>query len=158
MEEHKLTNEDLQELTALREEKRTRVQTQRAARADDSQADTAQTRDCPCSLRGGTSLTLQGFYTNKGRVLAAKIAAGTAGMTVTRIVAGSGHTADIPSATTLPYQKQTLHTGLPSICGSTATLPVTLLEAEAAVSYSLTELGVGVYASDLDAGEILFQV
>lgn len=31
MEEHKLTNEDLQELTALREEKRTRVQTQRAA-------------------------------------------------------------------------------------------------------------------------------
>lgn len=101
-------------------------------------------------------MTLQGFYTNKGRALAAKITAGTTEMTVTRIVAGSGHTADIPSATDLPEQKQTLHTGIPSVSGSTATLPVTLLEAEAASSYDLTELGV--YAADPDAGEILFQV
>lgn len=101
-------------------------------------------------------MTLHGFYTNKGRALAAKIAAGTAEMTVTRVVAGDGHTADIPSATDLPSQKQTLSVGLPSVSGATWTLSVTLLEAGASVDYALTELGV--YANDPDAGEILFQV
>lgn len=100
-------------------------------------------------------MTLHGFYTNAGHALAAKIAAGTAEMTVTRAVAGAGHTADIPSATDLPEQKQTLSVGLPAVSGSTATLPVTLLESEATASYSLTELGV--YAQD-DGNEILFQV
>lgn len=101
-------------------------------------------------------MTLQGFYTNKGRTLAAKIAAGTTELTVTRIVAGSGHTADIPSAIDLPAQEQTLSVGQPSVSGYTATLRATLPETEAASSYQLTELGV--YAADPDVGEILFQV
>lgn len=101
-------------------------------------------------------MTLQGFYTNKGRALAAKIAGGTTALTVTRVVAGSGHTADIPSATALPDIRQTLTVGAASVNGSTATLPVTLVEAQAGQSYSLTELGV--YASDPNEGEILFQV
>lgn len=101
-------------------------------------------------------MTLQGYYTNKGRELAAKVAGGTAPLTVTRVVAGSGHTADIPSATSLPDIEQTLTVGTAVVSGTTATLPVTLAEASAAHDYTLTELGV--YASDPDEGEILFQV
>lgn len=101
-------------------------------------------------------MSLQGFYTNKGSALAAKIAAGTAALTVTRVVAGSGHTADPASATSLPDIQQTLAVGSPTVSGNTATLPVTLAEVQAGSSYSLTELGV--YATDPDAGEILFQI
>lgn len=101
-------------------------------------------------------MSLQGFYTNKGSALAAKIAAGTAALTVTRVVAGSGHTADIPSATSLPDIEQTLTVGTAVVEGTTATLPVTLAEAQAESSYSLTELGV--YAADPQEGEVLMQV
>lgn len=101
-------------------------------------------------------MNLQGFYTDLGQALAAKIAAGTAPLTVTRVVAGSGHTADIPSAVSLPDIRQTLTVGEAQVSGTTATLPVTLAEAQAEQSYQLTELGV--YAEDPDAGEVLFQV
>lgn len=101
-------------------------------------------------------MNLQGFYTTSGQALAAKIAAGTAPLTVTRVVAGSGHTADIPSAASLPDVQQELTVGTAVTTGTTATLPVTLVEAQAEQSYQLTELGV--YAADPDAGEVLFQV
>lgn len=101
-------------------------------------------------------MTLQGFYTNKGRALAAKIAGGVTPLTVTRVAAGSGHTTDIPDATALPDIRQTLSAGSAEVSGFSATLPVTLAEASAASSYSLTELGL--YAADPDEGEILMQV
>lgn len=98
-------------------------------------------------------MSLQGFHTTKGLALAAKAAAG-AGLTVTKVTAGSGATAT--SAAVLADEKQTLTVGPAQTDGQTATLPVTLAEARAGVSYALTELGV--YASDPDAGEILYQV
>lgn len=101
-------------------------------------------------------MSIQGFYTNKGSALATKIAGGLTALTVTRVVAGSGHTEDIPSATTLPDIKQTLTVGTAVVEGTTATLPVTLAEVEAEDDYDLTELGV--YATDPQEGEILMQV
>lgn len=98
-------------------------------------------------------MSLQGFYTTKGLALAAKIAAG-AKLTVTKVTAGSGTTA--ASAAVLAGTKQTLTAGEATVSGQTAVLPVTLAEAKASASYTLTELGV--YASDPDAGEILYQV
>ena len=101
-------------------------------------------------------MTLQGFYTNLGQALAAKIAAGTAPLTITRVVAGSGRTEDIPSAASLPDIQQTLTVGEAQVSGTTVALPVTLAEAQAEQNYQLTELGV--YADDPDGGEVLFQV
>lgn len=101
-------------------------------------------------------MNLQGFYTNRGSALAAKIAGGTAALTVTRVDAGSGHTADISSATVLPDTEQTLTVGVAVVEGVTATLPVTLSEAAAEGDYDLTELGV--YATDPDEGEVLMQI
>lgn len=98
-------------------------------------------------------MSLQGFYTTKGLALAAKAAAG-AGLTVTKVTAGSGTTA--ASAAVLADEKQTLTVGPAQTDGQTATLPVTLAEVRAGASYALTELGV--YASDPDAGEMLYQV
>lgn len=98
-------------------------------------------------------MNLQGFYTAKGLVLAAKVSAGTK-LTVTKVTAGSGTTAT--SALALAEEKQTLTVGTAEVSGQTATLPVTLAEVKAGASYTLTELGV--YARDPDAGEILYQV
>ena len=98
-------------------------------------------------------MNLQGFYTTKGLALAAKVAAG-AKLTVTKVAAGSGTTVD--SATSLDETKQTLTIGPAEISKQTAGLPATLAEAKASASYTLTELGV--YASDPDTGEILYQV
>ena len=98
-------------------------------------------------------MSLQGFYTSKGLALAARVAAG-AGLTVTRVTAGGGTTAADASA--LAGEKQTLTVGPAQAEGQTVTLPVTLAEGKASVSYALTE--IGVYASDPDAGEILYQV
>lgn len=56
----------------------------------------------------------------------------------------------------LADEKQTLTVGPAQTDGQTATLPVTLAEVRAGASYALTELGV--YASDPDAGEMLYQV
>lgn len=98
-------------------------------------------------------MSLQGFYTTKGLALAAKIAAGTK-LTITKVTAGSGIT--VENASALAQERQTLTAGTAQTGDQTATLPVTLAEVTAAASYSLTELGV--YASDPDAGEILYQV
>lgn len=98
-------------------------------------------------------MSLQGFYTSKGLALAARVAAG-AGLTVTRVTAGGGTTAADASA--LAGEKQTLTVGPAQAEGQTVTLPVTLAEGKASVSYALAE--IGVYASDPDAGEILYQV
>ena len=86
-------------------------------------------------------MNLQGYYTTQGAALAARIAAGTAALTVTKVTAGSGQTA-LPSAAALADTKQTLSVGAARVSGSTAVLPVTLAEASAAGGYTLTELGV----------------
>lgn len=98
-------------------------------------------------------MSLQGTYTTKGLALAAKIAAGTR-LTVTRVMAGGGTTA--AGALALAEEKQTLTVGTAEAGGQTAALPVTLAEVQTGASYTLTELGV--YASDPDEGEILYQV
>lgn len=98
-------------------------------------------------------MSFNGFYTQKGLVLAAKVAGGEK-LTITKAVAGSGTTA--ASASALADIKQTLTVGTARVDGQTATLPVTLAEAGASASYTLKELGV--YATDPDEGEILFQV
>lgn len=98
-------------------------------------------------------MNLQGYYTEKGLVLAAKVSAGTK-LTVTKVTAGGGTTA--ANALALAEEKQTLTVGTAEVSGQIATLPVTLSETDASASYVLTELGV--YASDPDEGEILYQV
>lgn len=98
-------------------------------------------------------MNLQGYYTEKGLVLAAKVSAGTK-LTVTKVTAGGGTTA--ANALALAEEKQTLTVGTAEVSGQTATLPVTLSETDTSASYVLTELGV--YASDPDEGEILYQV
>lgn len=98
-------------------------------------------------------MNLQGFYTAKGFALAAKVSAGTK-LTITKVTAGGGTTA--AGTLALAEEKQTLTVGTAEISGQTATLPVTLAEVKAGASYTLTELGV--YASDPEEGEILYQV
>lgn len=98
-------------------------------------------------------MNLQGFYTAKGFALAAKVSAGTK-LTVTKVTAGGGTTA--ADASVLAGEKQTLTVGPAQAEGQTVTLPVTLAEGKAGVSYALAE--IGVYARDPDAGEILYQV
>lgn len=98
-------------------------------------------------------MSFQGFYTTKGLTLAAKIAAGTK-LTITKVTAGSGETAQNTAA--LAQERQTLTAGAAVVNGQTAVLPVTLAETTVSAAYSLKELGV--YAQDPDAGEILFQV
>lgn len=100
-------------------------------------------------------MNIQGTYTNKGLALAAKTAAGAC-LRVTRVVGGSGHTADVPNAAQLPEIRQTLAVGEARCAGSTAVLPVTLAAMELEDSYTLTELGI--YAEDPDEGEILYCV
>lgn len=77
-------------------------------------------------------------------------------LAVTRVVAGSGSTADPLAATSLPRPKQTLAVNPPSRSGNTATIPATLAAALAKEAYTLTELGV--YARDPNEGEILYKV
>ena len=100
-------------------------------------------------------MNIQGTYTNKGLALSAKTAAGTC-LRVTRVVGGSGHTADIPNAATLPGIQQTLAVGEARCAGGTAVLPVTLNAAGLGAAYTLTELGI--YAEDPNEGEILYCV
>ena len=100
-------------------------------------------------------MNIQGTYTNKGLALAAKTAAGAC-LRVTRVMGGSGHTADVPNAAQLPEIRQTLSVGEARCAGSTAILPVTLAAMELEDSYTLTELGI--YAEDPDEGEILYCV
>lgn len=100
-------------------------------------------------------MNIQGTYTNKGLALTAKTAAGAC-LRVTRVVGGSGYTADIPTAAALPEIRQTLAVGEARCAGSTAVLPVTLAAVGLESSYTLTELGV--YAEDPNEGEILYCV
>lgn len=100
-------------------------------------------------------MEIHGYFTRKGLNLSAKLSAG-ASLTITRIVAGSGVITDVKAAVSLPQPKQELEVNTPEQTGNTATIPVTLMAAEAAENYSLTVLGV--YAKDPDAGEILYKV
>ena len=100
-------------------------------------------------------MQLQGYFTKKGLALAAKLSAG-ADLTITRVAAGSGNTADPLSATALPNIVQTLAVNTAKIQGNTATIPVTLVAALAQKAYSVTELGV--YAQDPNDGEILYKI
>lgn len=100
-------------------------------------------------------MNIQGTYTNKGLALTAKTAVGAC-LRVTRVVGGSGYTADIPNAAALPEIRQTLAVGEARCAGSTAVLPVTLAAVGLESSYTLTELGV--YAEDPNEGEILYCV
>lgn len=98
-------------------------------------------------------MELQGYFTNQGLELAAKLSAG-ARLEITRVRAGAGKTA--VSASALAKIKQDPTAGAPRRSGTTAVIPVTLAAAQAAADYSLTELGV--YAKDPDKGEILYKI
>lgn len=100
-------------------------------------------------------MDIQGYFTKKGLALSAKLAAG-ATLTITKVVAGAGQTANPMAATSLPLPKQTLAVNTPTRSENTATIPVTLAAATAEEAYTLTELGV--YARDPDEGEILYKV
>lgn len=96
---------------------------------------------------------LSGSYTEKGRNLATKVNAGLTSLTITRVTAGSGVTEK--SDAELAETQQTLSVGPAVIREGVARLPVTLTETLAPKDYTLTELGV--YATDPEEGEILYQ-
>lgn len=98
-------------------------------------------------------MELQGYFTDRGLELAAKLSAG-ATLEITRVLAGAGQTA--LSASGLAKIKQEPTAGTPRQSGATAVIPVTLAAAQASAEYSLTELGV--YARDPDKGEILYKI
>ena len=98
-------------------------------------------------------MELQGFFTQKGIALEAKVLSG-ATLTITRVTAGSGETAE--AATVLDAEKQTLTVGTLHRKNATVTLPVTLTAMMAATNYTLTE--IGIYALDPEEGEILSRV
>lgn len=100
-------------------------------------------------------MEIQGHFTQKGLALLAKLSAGSA-LTITRVVAGSGHTTNPASATALPSIRQSLAVNTASQSGNTATIPATLAAVQASANYALTELGV--YAKDPDEGEILYKL
>lgn len=100
-------------------------------------------------------MNIQGYFTQKGLALAAKLTAG-ATLAVTRVVAGSGSSADPWAASSLPQPKQTLAVDTSVRSGNTAMFPVTLTAALAGETYTLTELGV--YAQDPQEGEILYKL
>ncbi len=100
-------------------------------------------------------MEIQGYFTQKGLNLGAKLSAG-ASLTITRIMADSGVLANVREAVSLPQARQKLAVNTPAQSENTATIPATLMAAEAPEDYSLTELGV--YASDPDDGEILYKV
>lgn len=98
---------------------------------------------------------MQGYFTKQGLQLSAKLLAGGT-LEITRVMAGSGNTADPLSAVSLPRPRQTLAVNTAERRDNTAVLPVTLAAALAEEPYSLTELGV--YARDPDQGEILYKL
>ena len=99
-------------------------------------------------------MALVGFFTRAGRELALRAQGGAANLTITRVGAGSGETAEDAGA--LAREMQSLSPGAPRVRGGTLALPVTLAEAQAAADYALRELGV--YAAGADGGELLYQV
>lgn len=100
-------------------------------------------------------MEMQGYFTAKGMALSAKMLSGAA-LEITRVVAGSGNTANPSAAEALPLIRQTLAVNTPTHNGNTAVIPATLLAANANKDYTLTELGV--YAKDSDQTEILYKI
>lgn len=100
-------------------------------------------------------MKIQGYFTGKGLILSSKLASGDV-LTITRVLAGSGQTANPAKAIALSQVKQTLAVNTPVHNGNTAVIPATLAAAHASANYTLTELGV--YAKDPDEGEILYKV
>lgn len=100
-------------------------------------------------------MEMQGYFTAKGMALSAKMLSGAA-LEITRVVAGSGNTANPSAAEALPLIRQTLAVNTPTHNGNTAVIPATLVAANADKDYTLTELGV--YAKDTDKTEILYKV
>lgn len=98
-------------------------------------------------------MDIQGFFTKKGLLLAAKLAAGST-LKITRVCAGAAETALTASA--LSQIRQTPTVGTARRSGATVILPVTLEAGAAGSAYTLRELGV--YAQDPDEGEILYKV
>lgn len=99
-------------------------------------------------------MKMTGFYTTRGLELAAALLQGS-GLTVTRVVAGSGETL-LPETAALADIQQTLAALPAQRTGTTVTVPATLLCAEAPRAYRLTE--VGVYALDGQRREVLYKV
>lgn len=100
-------------------------------------------------------MDIQGYFTKKGLALSAKLSAGST-LTITRVEAGSGQTADPMSATSLPQIQQWLEIKNVTCHENTATLSAVLVAGDAKADYTLTELGV--YAQDPDEGEILYKL
>lgn len=98
-------------------------------------------------------MDIQGFFTKKGLLLAAKLAAGST-LKITWVCAGAAETALTASA--LSQIRQTVSVGAARRNGDTAVLPVTLEAGMAGSAYALRELGI--YAKDPDEGEILYKV
>lgn len=99
-------------------------------------------------------MEINGYFTRRGLELSAKLASGTK-LQITRVVAGSGATADTLSATALSQPRQTLAVNTPTRSGTTVIIPATLAAVLAEEDYTLKELGV--YATDPDKGEILYK-
>ena len=100
-------------------------------------------------------MEIQGYFTKKGLALLTKLSAGST-LTITRVLAGSGHTADPVSAAALPAVRQSLTVNTARRSGNTAIIPATLTAAQTSTAYTLTELGV--YAKDPEEGEILYKL
>lgn len=100
-------------------------------------------------------MDIQGNFTAKGLALSAGLATG-ATLTITRVVAGSGHTENPSTAASLSMPRQTLAVNTPTRSGNTTTVPVTLAASLAPEDYTLTELGI--YAQDPLEGEILYKI
>lgn len=100
-------------------------------------------------------MEINGYFTRRGLELSAKLASG-AKLEITKVLAGSGSTADTFAAIAMAQPRQTLAVNTPTRSGNTAAIPATLTAAQAEAPYTLTELGV--YAADPDQGEILYKL
>ena len=96
---------------------------------------------------------MEGFFTQRGLNLAAKLSGGET-LQIVKVTAGSGLTT--ASASQLAQEKQILSVNSPVVEGTCATIPATLVAASASSDYTATE--VGVYADDPDIGTILYKV
>lgn len=98
-------------------------------------------------------MDLTGRLTKQGQALLSQVLVdGT--LTVTRVVAGCGTTAQDAAELEEPRQAATISERTTD--GALSTLVVTLAAAQADRVYTLTELGV--YARDTDGAEILYQI
>lgn len=98
-------------------------------------------------------MNLLGYYTEQGKLLAARLLTGSA-LQYTRAAAGSGITA--LAASVLEQERQDLPLSHIRRSGMTVILPATLTEVLAEEDYTLRE--VGVYARDEHGHEVLCRV